>query len=603
MALDPNTVAPAAEAPVSAPSVPAANPASAPALGDALVSPAPGAAPSASNPQAVLDAMKPFQDKEQAATQKAADIANTPVTAPNVPHARLMNMVAGLGAGLSGFGTAIATHGKEGGAAEVQQIMGARQEQQIQAQAARTAQKNSQIQQQLMVADTNHKLAQNILFMATAPDDITAAHLKVSGEQQAQAITGADFQASHGGMTPDQFSSALSGPANAPSSPGGTSFFTANAQSVLRAASTAGLPDDNPAVQRLQSVLANPKASAKDVYSATQQLGAEQDHQGKAIDERVKRESASAAERPKSLDDAVGRLSQAQVAYAANPTPANKALVENASQARESFLSAAGSEARIKQSEEDGDPSLLATGLVHGDVAWSQIVSTRRPEFAAAAYKAANALSMKETGKPFSAIVNESNFKQATNPQVLQKLKMIEGMTEKGGSIDIAKAAMANLPQMDENTANKVFNAAETEFGSKNVTDFHTAMLGLADEYSQVMGAGGGSDTSRQQALDLLKAKWSAGQLSGAVDIMQKDINARKRGLVNGNPALEQLFPSEASASNTTAKASDLAPFKPTSGLGSDPGAKLMQVPGYPPRWIDPTNQKAAANAGAQEVK
>jgi hypothetical protein len=74
-------------------------------------------------------------------------------------------------------------------------------------------------------------------------------------------------------------------------------------------------------------------------------------------------------------------------------------------------------------------------------------------------------------------------------------------------------------------------------------------MLGLADEYSQVMGAGGGSDTSRQQALDLLNAAWAKGQLSGAVDIMQKDIAARQRGLVNGNPALMRLFPAVAQSS------------------------------------------------------
>jgi hypothetical protein len=242
-------------------------------------------------------------------------------------------------------------------------------------------------------------------------------------------------------------------------------------------------------------------------------------------------------------------MTQAQQAYKANPNVTTKAALDAAVSARTNFLDAAASEARIKQAAQDGNPEDLASGLVNGDIAWSQVVSTRKSEFATAAFKAADKLSMEQTGQHFSAVVNQANYQQATNPQVQQKLKMIEGMTEKGGSIDIAKQQLKALPQMDSKIANQVFNATATQFGSPELTNFHTAMLGLADEYSQVMGAGGGSDTSRQQALDLLNAAWAKGQLSGAVDIMQKDIAARQRGLVNGNPALMRLFPAVAQSS------------------------------------------------------
>ena len=124
-------------------------------------------------------------------------------------------------------------------------------------------------------------------------------------------------------------------------------------------------------------------------------------------------------------NDAVGRLTQAQQAYAVNPTPANKLAVDNAQAARSNFLSADAAVKRTAQLIQDGDPNLLAQGLVNGDIAWSQVVSSRKPEFATAAFKAADELSKAQTGKPFSATVNETNFKQATNPQVQSKLKTV----------------------------------------------------------------------------------------------------------------------------------------------------------------------------------
>ena len=43
----------------------------------------------------------------------------------------------------------------------------------------------------------------------------------------------------------------------------------------------------------------------------------------------------------------------------------------------------------------------------------------------------------------------------------------------------------------------------------------------------KVMGGGVSSDTGRQQGLDLLKAGYAKGQMSGAIGIMQQDIAAR----------------------------------------------------------------------------
>jgi len=67
-------------------------------------------------------------------------------------------------------------------------------------------------------------------------------------------------------------------------------------------------------------------------------------------------------------------------------------------------------------------------------------------------------------------------------------------------------------------------------------------MLGLADEYSKVMGGGISSDTGRAQALDILKDAYSNGQLTGAVATMRADIDARKSVLIRGNRVSEQTY-------------------------------------------------------------
>jgi hypothetical protein len=194
-----------------------------------------------------------------------------------------------------------------------------------------------------------------------------------------------------------------------------------------------------------------------------------------------------------------------------------------------------------KKRQEDaianGNPKLLAQMLVDGDAAWSQLVSTRKPEFLVQVATYAKALDPK-----FSIAGNEANYKRATDPSVRNTLDLIQSMTDNGGEIEIAQRAASKLPQLNSQQANAVFNAFSRSFGNNSVTNFHTAMLGLADSYSKVLGGGVSSDTGRQQALDILKDAYSSGQLSGAIQTMKADINARKNELVRGNKLLEQTY-------------------------------------------------------------
>jgi hypothetical protein len=122
--------------------------------------------------------------RAQAAYSQVQQDAKIPIVPPTVPHSRLLNMIAGIGVALSAAGTSVSSHGREGGAPEVQQYYANQQQQKIQAQEAAQAQKNAKLQQDLMVADTNEKVGQNILYMSTIHNQMTQSDLDVQGKQQ-----------------------------------------------------------------------------------------------------------------------------------------------------------------------------------------------------------------------------------------------------------------------------------------------------------------------------------------------------------------------------------------------------------------------------------
>lgn len=157
-------------------------------------------------------------------------------------------------------------------------------------------------------------------------------------------------------------------------------------------------------------------------------------------------------------------------------------------------------------------------------------------------WNAADTASWNKYGKPYDGAQAESEFTYSKQKTTQDTLKLIDGVVDKGGSLEIAQNAAKGLPGMDQQTLNKVFNLAKGEFGNQAITDFHTAMLGLADEYSKIMGGGVSSDTGRQQALDLLKDAYSKGQMAGAVAIVKKDIAARQRAIIGKNRFLQKQY-------------------------------------------------------------
>jgi hypothetical protein len=284
------TNSPAAPAPTQAPAIPS-TPASDPLAG--LVNPAqPSLATAATN-----SAMQAFE-AEKSAADKAAQIANTPVSAPPPPpHAKLLAMVNGLSLGLSAFGTAAATHGREGGYQEVAEVQAQQQQQKLQAQQAAENRKNQALQQQITIGQVNHQLGQNALLLATLPTDLQAHELELEGEQQKVAAgkttaaqTSAEFLNSYG-MTPDAFNSMLSGDGSA-TDPKAVQNLTSFATQKVNAASQI-LGANDSTVQQAQQVLANPQSTPQQIFGATAAVNRAISLKGAVTDAQIKQNQAA----------------------------------------------------------------------------------------------------------------------------------------------------------------------------------------------------------------------------------------------------------------------------------------------------------------------
>lgn len=236
---------------------------------------------------------------------------------------------------------------------------------------------------------------------------------------------------------------------------------------------------------------------------------------------------------------------------------------------------AKASVAATSSKNEDGSWNMgsIPVQLVEGGMDPSQL-SKRSADYNAK-LEAASAYSLAKYGTPFDIARAQSDYTYSKNPQTQNTLKALDNIIQPNGAIDIAKKAASGLPAMNSATLNKVFNLANEEFGDHRITDFHTAMLGLADNYSKIQGGGVSTDSNRKQSLDLLRDAYSRGQLNGAMDIMRQDLASVKSSKIGDNRYLIRQYGAPSTQQQQT---------QPTAPKGA-----TMRVPGSDGRmhWSD----------------
>lgn len=185
----------------------------------------------------------------------------------------------------------------------------------------------------------------------------------------------------------------------------------------------------------------------------------------------------------------------------------------------------------------DGDP-LAAGKLLHdGVVSPSQIISSRKPEFAQKAFSAAASY-----GDGWNAQKAEADFKVAGSSGNVAFFGSAKSLTDKGGTLDQLADAAKDIPGGKIPVFNSIGDAMLAATGSGPVAKYASILLGVADDYSKVMGGGQGSDTSRTQALHLVPTNASPEARAAAIEGIRGAVGSQIQSRIGNNRVLQQMY-------------------------------------------------------------
>lgn len=231
-----------------------------------------------------------------------------------------------------------------------------------------------------------------------------------------------------------------------------------------------------------------------------------------------------------------------------------------------------------EQAIADGDPAAAAKLLVDGTVAPSQLISSRKPEFAQKAF------TMAAQSQPgWDARTAEADFKVASSPANVGFFGSAKSLTDKGGTLDQLAAAGKDIPQNQIPVFNTVADAIKASTGSGPVAKYASVALGVADDYAKVMGGGQGSDSSREQALKLISAKQSPEQRKASIEGIRGAVNSQATSRVGSNGVLKKMYGEEEAESGKSKPAANLQYATDQNGVLHSATAGLALPPGWKP--------------------
>ena len=218
--------------------------------------------------------------------------------------------------------------------------------------------------------------------------------------------------------------------------------------------------------------------------------------------------------------------------------------------------------ARLRQSIQDGDPQAAGQLLVNGEVAPSQLVSSRKPEFAQKAFQAAHDIS----GGKWNAMQADAQFKVANSPAQLAFFGSAKSLTDPGGTLDQLAAVGKDLPGGKFPALNSVADWEKAATGSGPIAKYAATALGIADDYAKVVGGGVGTDTARQAALNLVPKNASPEARAAAIEGIRGTIHSQMNSRIGKNPVLQRMYGEgdSASAPSSSSSTGTGAPVKIT---------------------------------------
>lgn len=211
--------------------------------------------------------------------------------------------------------------------------------------------------------------------------------------------------------------------------------------------------------------------------------------------------------------------------------------------------------AQQRQALSQGDPKAAAQLLVDGDATLSELKARgATPDFIARTLFTAKQLS---SGK-YNAQAADAQFNVAKSEDNVKFFGSAKSLTDQGGTLDQLANVAKGVPSSQLPVLNTVADWEKLATGNGPLKHFAATALGVADDYSKVMGGGQGSDASRLQALDLLKNSDSPDARAGAIQGIRDAVVSQTKSRIGNNPVLGRMYgaaPSQAPAqgSGTTA--------------------------------------------------
>jgi hypothetical protein len=510
-------------------------------------------------------------------------VAEQPAAPP--PHAKLLAMIQGLSVGLGAAAQSIATHGKEGGAAEVQRFQGEQQRQKEQADSAATAQKNAKYQQLMWQGEINHTNLSNIVLGATVKNQVDESHFKAqeSGlgviglQQEQQAKAREAFNASGdlntflettkkikdvGSGASEKPTAGATPAAAAPAAvPGQTSDALSSIPPVSISgwknsidSAMSGYPND-PDIQKADAAFKAAQAST-DPHAASMAMAQAARIASSRMTSLTAGAKARAEQQTADAGSPVSKLSTpealaapgAQAAIQAkidDPTtapadiPRLRPLLAQASAAQFNAENIKAREARTQQIVNQGTADDAGKLLANRSLTLSELKSRQvTPKFITDAVAAAQ-----KYDPTYKAAEAEGQGKIAGSPANQQFFGNTDSLLVKGGTLDQLAQTHAALGNTSLPFANKLENWKQAQLGQGPQAAFAAAALGVADDASKVMSGGTGSDASRQQALDIIGRDLSNEGMAASIAQVRKQIESQRNGRVGTNPYLKDMYP------------------------------------------------------------
>lgn len=252
--------------------------------------------------------------------------------------------------------------------------------------------------------------------------------------------------------------------------------------------------------------------------------------------------------------NARGKIDPTSPLYAPSPDAVALGTAPGAAQIQQNEVQQAGAKAGAeerarmpgemalaaqRQALSQGDPNAAAKLLISGDATLSELKSRgATPQFIEQALTAAHNLS----GGQYNAQSADAQFQVAKSPQNVGFFGSAKSLTDKGGTLDQLQQAAKQIPGGLFPAFNTIADWEKAATGSGPIAKYAALALGVADDYSKVMGGGQGSDTSRLQALKLVGANASPDQRSQSIEGIRGAVGSQMQSRIGSNPVLGRMY-------------------------------------------------------------